>query len=389
MSERNTRISIKVNDVEKKQIEALAEVYDCSQAAAARMLVTNTYDELFGSIHPEALERHDVSIDAIVRGELDPEDVDDALKMDSDGPAQVPAADGGSVARMAAASHSPTITPQELADSGPTLSWSELKDAIDRHWGPELEIHPDRVEPETLKNNRDLVSKILSGILRSESDVVVDMLIEDRIREYLTHQVTRHDTEAGLEYKIDQYKPLILERLEAHPGTRTESYYASPGAVERDLPTFVENTLESLHENQYVLDIESWAEYNKIDELTVGNLEQWLGEVADYRQDLIDLKQVRKDPMFIDMLMNSDEIDYPEEAYNDPIHWLKNATQGWKDEYTDVDPYARYAAVHTIRDVDDGLLEKDVDTSAEALEAFDGGDAPIAKQLALVRKAVL
>ncbi|MFC6720881.1 hypothetical protein ACFQHN_25590 [Natrialbaceae archaeon GCM10025896] len=93
---RDVQVSTAMNQVEKGELEKLADVYDCSQSAVVRHLVDERYNELFGEIHPDALDRHDVDEDALVLGEVDPDDVDDSLKMDGDGPAQVPAADGES-----------------------------------------------------------------------------------------------------------------------------------------------------------------------------------------------------------------------------------------------------------------------------------------------------
>lgn len=387
---RDTKLTIQVSDLEKKQVEVIAETYDCSQAAAGRMLFSNAYTDLFGEIHPEALERHDVDLDALVRGEIEPDEIDDDLKMDTDRSPKVPAADGGLSVSMSPSSHSPTHTPQDLATSGTALSWDELKTAVDRHWSDELEIHPDRVEPVVLKNNRDVVSKILAGILRSEQDYIVDALIETRIKDYLENQVRRADKEAGLEFKIEQYKPLIIDHLEAHPGTRTESYYASPNAVEQDLPSFVENTLESLQENQHVLDVEDWASEKGIPtrQIKGKEIEMWLEELSGFRHDLLELERVRKDPTFIDVIMGSDDVDYPEDAYDDPIQWLKSVCESWTGQYTEIEPRARYAAVHTVRDSDQELLDENIDRPDEAVSAFEDEDAPDGKQLAEIVKRV-
>lgn len=383
-TQRDTKLSIHVTDLEKKQIEALAEIYDCSQAAAGRMLFTNAYNDIFGQIHPEALERHDVDIDALVRGEIDPDDVDDELKMDSGEAPKVPAADGGMSVTMSPSSHSATQTPNGLAKTGTELSWDELRSVVKSHWNDEFQIHPDRVGTDVLKSSREMSAKILAAILRSEEDVIVDHLIEERIEEYLGHQIDRPEDEydEALQWKMNRYKPLIIDHLEAHPGTRTNLHYASPDAAERDLPAFVENTLESLQENKDVLDYNEWA-----DEDDVLETELWLEALADFRHDLIDLKRLRREPAFIEALMDSD-IDYPDGSYSDPIHWLKSVCESWMDQYTDVDPLARYAAVHTVHETDSELLEGEIDRPAEAISLFNDGKVRDQNQFATIRDAV-
>ena len=379
---RDTKVSIHVSELEKKQIEAVATVYDCSQAAAGRMLFSSAYEDIFGSIHPDALERHDVDVDALVRGDLDPEEVNDELKMDRDGTPKVPSADGGLASAVEPSSHSPTQTPQDLAENGPALSWEELREVVNRHWDDELRIHPGRVGTEVLKQKPEISSKVLAAMLRCEEDVIVDDLIETRIEEYLSHHIDSHDYESALQYRITTYKPKIIEHLEAHPGTRTDLHYASTDAVERDLPNFVTNTLESLQENQDVLDYDKWA-----DEDDLLETELWLEALADFRHDLLDLGRVYKDPTFIQALIDSD-IDYPEESYDDAIQWLKAVCESWLDQYTEVDPLARYAAVHTVHETDPELLETEIDRAAEAISAFNDGEAPAQTQFAKIRGRV-
>jgi len=384
MSQRDTKLSIHVTDLEKKQIEALAEIYDCSQAAAGRMLFTNAYNDIFGNIHPEALERHDINVDALVRGEIGPDEVDDELKMDTDEAPKVPAADGGMSVSVSPSSHSATETPHGLEKAGPQLSWGELREAVKAHWNDEFKIHPDRVGTDVLKSSREMSAKILAAVLRSEEDVIADQLIETRIEEYLGHQIDRPEDEydEALQWKISRYKPLIVDHLEAHPGTRTDLHYASPDAVENDLPRFVTNTLETLQENQHVLDFDEWA-----DEDDLLETELWLEALADFRHDLLDLKRVYKDPAFIQALIDSD-IDYPEDSYKDPIKWLKAVCESWKEQYTEVDRLARYAAVHTVHETDGELLESEIDRPAEAISMFDDGDVPDRNQFATIRDAV-
>ncbi|QCC57279.1 hypothetical protein [Natrinema thermotolerans] len=391
MSEtRDNKFTLKLTDLEKQKLEKLAKAYDCNQSALLRQYINGGWDSLFGETHPESFDRHDMEMGDLLSGEIEPGDVDDELQMDGESPPQIPAADGGAGAAVSPGSHTPTQTPQDLAQAGPALSWDELKAAVDEHWGPELEIHPDRVEPETLKNNQNVTPKLLAGIIRSEEDVVAEVLIEQRIEDYLGHKVTRADYEAGLAYKIGQYKPLIIDYLEAHPGTRTDLHYASPDAAEEDLPSFVTNTLESLQENQHVLDITEWAAENDLLEHQIQGkeIELWLENVTAFRHDLLDLKRVYKDPAFIEMLIDSD-IDYPEDSYQDPVKWLKAVCESWLEQYAEVDPRARYAAVHTVRETDGELLSPEIDEPAEAMSAFDSGETPAPVQFAKIRDAVL
>ncbi|WP_337653189.1 hypothetical protein [Halomontanus rarus] len=385
---RDTKLTIKVNDVEKKQVEALAEIYDCSQAAAGRMLFTSHYSDVFGEIHPEALERHDVDVGAIIRGEIDPDELDDDLKMDSNGPAKVPAADGGLSTSLSPSSHSPTYTPQDLATSGTALSWEELKSAVDRHWSDELKIHPDRVAPETLKNNQKVTGKILAGIVRSESDVASDPLLEQKIEEYLGHQIRRADYESGLRYKIDQYKPVIRQHFASHPDEDHGSQYTTPSTKDEEVPRLFELTVRELKENIHKVDFDAWWKTNSVGEdATIGDIEKWTEDLADYRSTLETLSAIVSRDEFSSALRDSD-LEYPDE-YNDVIHYASSVLNKRLRSYASADPFARYVAAKNVLELDDDEL-RDEDLDSKAVVKFETGDGMGANgQLAHVAKNVL
>ncbi|ELY68858.1 hypothetical protein [Natrinema versiforme] len=363
---RDTKQTTKLNDTEKSKLEKLAEAHDCNQSALMRQWIEESWEENFGDVHPDAFDRHDMDIGAIVSGEVDPGEVEDKFKMDGEQTPSVPAADGGLGAAVSPASHTPTQTPTGLAKAGPALSWDELKEAVERHWDPDegdedgeestvgFEIHPDRVEPESLKNNHEVCAKIITGILRHEQDVIAGPLIEQRIEDYLGHKVTRADYESGLEYKINQYKPQIIGHLEDHPNITVETYYASEQTLKDQLPSYVEDLIDELHSNT-APDLETWLEETR--NLEVGRMEfedydDWLEALRQYRVAIAKLSGVLAHGQFGDIL--EEKLDYPEEHYDDAASYLVSVMRGAKDDYTNASEHARYVVINEYADLDDG-----------------------------------
>lgn len=386
---RDNKFTIKLSDVEKQVVEKLSDAYDCSQSAAARMLFSTHYQELFGEIHPEAFDRHDMDMAEILRGEIDPDEVDDELKMTGESTPQVPAADGGLGASVTPASHTPTQTPTDLEKAGPALSWDELKDAVDSHWGEEFEIHPDRVEPERLKNSHDVCAKIIAAVLRHEQDVIAGPLIEQRIEDYLGHKVTRADYDSGLEYKIDQYKPQIVEHLQDHPNITVETYYATPETVENELPRYVENLIDELHSN-CATDVETWASRNRnmeVEQMGFEDYDDWLEALKEYRMSIEKLSGVLQNGQFGDAL--KENLDFPDEHYDDAPAYLASVLAGMKDTYRRAPEHARYVVSTEYADLDGGRL--DIDETDKASLDFapyenDDGRMPLEERFTLIAK---
>ena len=371
-----TNVTIQVNDRQKKQVERVAQAYDCSQSGAGRLLFEQAYNDLFGSIHPDALDRHDVDFDALVSGELEPDAIDDDLKMDSDGPAKIPTADGGTMARVQPTSYTPTYTPQDLATSGTELTWDELKDAISRHWSDTLAIHADRVRPSAqvettadgsyshdeyaLKANQRIVTKILVGMLRSEGDVVTETDIERVIMQYTDHQITRskQNYKAGKQYKKDTYKPLITDYFVAHPDPLKDEYYTSEAAAEELFRKEVKETIASLVEKTWVLDPKEHAQRETINPKK--DASQWVADLAEFRQGLGFLHAITSEETWSKRL----------EEMDDPVGDLFNAQVAAGKTYNElirqyvrVNPWARFAAAHAVLEIEDeNVLTDEVST---------------------------
>lgn len=383
-----TNVTIQVNDLQKKKVEQVAAAYDCSQSAAGRLLFEQAYNELFGTIHPDALERHDVDTDALVSGDLEPEAIDDDLKLEGDEPASVPTTDGGTTQRVQPSSYTPTYTPQDLACSGPALEWDELKDAVDSHWGPELSIHPDRVDKDanTLRANVAVSAKIIAALIRAEHDEVSEQFVDAKILEYTEHQIRRADTEAGREYKTEQYRPYVLEQFIDHPDPTSDTYYTSPCAMERTLASEVADAIDQLEETQFVLDPQAHVQQTgtKVKE----DPTEWLADLAAYRETLGLLHAVRNDERALDMLRDQEDELFPD-APNAMVG-LREAFVPALEAYTTVNEYARFVVAHTILELEIG---EGMDAEIEAgeivtpdtphdplLDFVEGPDEPVRRQ---------
>ncbi|WP_276257161.1 hypothetical protein [Halomontanus rarus] len=368
---RDTSVTVQVNDLEKRKFETLAEAYDSSQAGVGRHLVDRAYHELFGDLHPKALERHDIDINALVRGEISIDELPDDCKMGGDGPAKIPATDGGASANFKPSSYSATHSPAELAQSGPQLSWDKLKDAVDRHWSDELEIHPDRVfegdddRDGVLKQRPKYAARILAAILRSKGDVVTQGEIDLTILKYTDHQIDRAPDEykAGKEYKKEKYGGLITRYFVPHPDPLEEKYYTSEAAMEELLPKEIEETISELvEEQQFVLDPFKHGKEVKINPRE--DPTQWLEDLASFRRKLGVLHAVREDSEFRDILREVDD-----KVFDEYPHLMVAVSKTFTDvvhEYATVNEFARYTVADTLLDVDeDRLLE---------YEDYDSGD---------------
>jgi len=64
-----------------------------------------------------------------------------------------------------------TLGPAELQQSGPELTWSQLRKSVkdDTHWNEDLVIHPDRVPTDELKSSHKYTPRIIAGILRHKA----------------------------------------------------------------------------------------------------------------------------------------------------------------------------------------------------------------------------
>lgn len=384
-----TNVSVQADSEEKELIEAVSyDMLDCSQSAGLKHVAKEFYSRVAGDIHPRAIRDGAVDVSALMAGEIEPEDVDEKYRTGGDGPAQVPQADGGAVQPAAAPSYTPTYSPQDLATSGVALSWDELKDAVDQHWSDELQIHPDRVKPEVLKNNQKVTAKILAAVIRHEADAVSDTLIEQKIEDYLGGQVRRADYESGLRYKINQYEPLIREHFASHPNEDDGRQYTTESARKDGIPHLVSLTERSLNDNIAAVDFDTWRKSNvEGGDATVGDVVNWIEDLAEFRSDLETLSAIVTERPFQQALQASD-LEHSEE-YEDPMHYVSSVLKKRLKSYESADPFARYVAVKEILELEDDDL-RDEDLDSKAVVKFETGDqTPKSGQLATVTKRVV
>ncbi|WP_440767481.1 hypothetical protein [Natronorubrum sp. DTA7] len=388
----STKVSVGTDPLEKQIIEALCyEFLDTSQSAGLKHAAFQAYFENAGNIHPGAIlsdELEEISADAILAGEIAADDLPDEYTLEGETDAfDLDDQDN----RGRANSYTPTFTPDDLANEGRSLTWSELKDAVDRHWGPDLEIHPDRVKAERLKRNRKFNAKVIAGVLRSQVDVVPHALIDDRIEEYLGHQIERADYDDGLRYKISKHKDLVIDHLEAHPNVTIESYYASQDALETELPSYFDQVLEDLEES-YAPTPEAWRKRNLVMEGSLTNefepMDDWLTALAEFRKNLAKL------PAFIGhgkyMPVLEDHIEYDEEQFEDVGRYIHHVFERMKGIYASAPEHARYVVWNEYIDYD-GAAELSFDQTTQSVLDFkpyenDDGRMPLEDRFKVVAK---
>lgn len=372
---RNTSVTITLNEYEKRMFETMAEVYDSSQAGVGRMWLKQDYQRYFGSIHPDALERHDIDMDALVRGVISPEEIDEQYKVDMGDMPAIPATDGGATAAMQPASYSPTHTKQDLASSGPELTWSELKEAVEANWDDEdeqlLEIHPDRVRASAdveftddgryseddyaLKAKQDVLEKILVGLLRT-NDEVSEKQIEATILQYTDHQISRSDHEAGKRYKIQTYKDDITDHFIAHPDPLEDTYYTSEEVAKRRFAKEVEETIADLVDKTWVLDPKEHVKRTGVP--VKEDATQWLEDLAEFRQGLGFLQAITTDGTWSERLS---ELDDPLGEWPNADVAARKTYNELLAKYVHVNEWARFAVADAVLELaNDDVLEDDI-----------------------------
>lgn len=368
-----TNVSVQADTTEKEMIEALSyDILDCSQSAGLKHAAEKLYRENAGNIHPRAIRDGAVDVAALLRGEIDPEDVDEKYRMDGDGPAQVPVSDGGVAAPARPSSYTPTHTPQDLATAGTELTYDELTDAIGQHWSDDLEIHPDRVRASedvdviageydhdeyALRASQTSVAKILTGILRSKGAKVPAEVVEDTILTYTAHQINRADTDAGRRYKVETYTKVLVEKLGLivpHPDPLEDVYYTSEAAAKNLFRDEVVETVQELVDEAWLLDPTEHAQREKINPKE--DAAQWVADLAAFRQKLGFLHAVRESDRWAEWLADLDN-DLFDEFPRPQIAVGKTFTE-MLNQYLRVNQWARFAAANAVLQVDDeSLLE--------------------------------
>ncbi|MFC6720880.1 hypothetical protein ACFQHN_25585 [Natrialbaceae archaeon GCM10025896] len=232
-----------------------------------------------------------------------------------------------------------------------------------------------------------MTAKILAGVIRSETDAVSSPLIEKYIEEYLSHQIRRADYESGLQYKINQYEPLIRQHFVTHPNEDEGRQYTTPDALENELPRLVRLTIADLEENIAAVNFDTWRKTN-VDgtTVTIQDIRNWVEDLAEFRSNIATLSAVTNNEELRDVLMGSD-LEYGDDYY-DPAHYVSSVTRDRLQSYGSADTFARYVASHTFLDLDDDrILEQD--RPSVAVTKFETGDtATEREQLEAVAKKV-
>ena len=298
-------LSVRVDTERKAKLEALAHDYgDCSQSAVIRQYIEEQYHHVFGELDPEALASGHITDEQkrqIING-ASPEDVvDEAFLLtpeDEDIQNSPVDTDGGAIPTPN--SYSMTLGPAELRQSGPELTWTQLRKSVseDGHWGDDLVIHPDRVPSDELKSSHKYTPRIIAGILRHKAtdyDLVPDSTITDTIDEYLCSLHDRLNEHAGRQYIHDTYRPLIEAHLYASPSPDSKAYFTTESAQIDAAEAILQRRLEVpeyVDTPEDVLNVERWHRCLNIGGKTDESIDRWLDDVAGLMESVAALKSV-------------------------------------------------------------------------------------------------
>lgn len=286
---------------EKAMLEVLAdEVYGSSQSSVVRTLVRETFHAHFGDVDPDALLTRAVDPDALLDGDLSADDLDADHRLDSETEAETTAvaSDGGAV--RSPESYQATLSPTELARSGPELSWDELSEVVadpedGGRWSDTLKIHPDRVPEDGLKQNRRVTTRILTGICRSESlsgilkqNSTKDTGLNGILETYVAGMHNRLDSTAGKNYFVETYRDLLEENyLYPIPKTEKDAYYVSEARAQEGLQTIIEDSVTEIEaEFDDTFDRDRWNATHEVERGRDAR-RAWQNAVADYLREVI------------------------------------------------------------------------------------------------------
>lgn len=220
----------------KQQLKVLAaDKYECSQSAAIQEIIQAEYHQTYGDLDTQTIQEDridDETLEAVKTGEVDPAELDDAVRSNGGETQRVAASDGG--VEPHPESYHPTVGPDELQEPGRELTWDELKDAVaDERWSEDLVIHPERVPDDELRQRHKPTSRVLAAIARAwnATDMVSGDDLDDIIERYLSHQHDRFDHEEGMAYLNETYRPKITAHLWASPKVDSEIYYTTKRRV--------------------------------------------------------------------------------------------------------------------------------------------------------------
>src|SRR6056297_161716 len=228
-------LSVRLDGEESLKLKALAYDYgSCSQSAVIREYIAEHYDQVFGDLDPDAVDRGAIPDDQlrqIINGADARNVVDEEYLVDTDSEADtddVAASDGGVM--VSPGSYSMTLGPVELAQSGPELTWDKLRGVVadDGHWSDDLVIHPDRVPSEELKSSHKYTPRVIVAMLRhkaSAHDFIAGWAVDETIDEYLLGLQDRHDEDEGRRYIHTTYRPKIVEHLYETPSPTGDGYF--------------------------------------------------------------------------------------------------------------------------------------------------------------------
>jgi len=324
--DRSEVIKVYVTPEEKQQIDTLAaEHFESSQSAAMRQLGLDTYHQLYGDISSRAIQERRVdeeTLAAVKVGDLATDTLDEALRYTGDDIPSMPTADGGATPHPS--SYSATLTRHELAQAGTQLTWEDLKDAVsDERWDDDLAIHPDRVRPETLKQNQKYSARVVAAVARH--DAADGVLPGARLRElvdgYLLHLQDRADEEEGRRYIHETYTPLITQHF--YEGPRAKRVYYTDEGARPDPVNVANHTLDDKVRTAEILDRTTFQKDEDHEDMKAA-LESWREDLGDWLTEVATLRKLSRDP---DVDLNG--VDYPQTGeYNDAQHFLTSVWRG-------------------------------------------------------------
>lgn len=376
MTTNNKRsITARLNPTRKAKLEAMAGIYyQGAQADVIRRWIDEQFNIIFGDLDPTALldgrvdetdarqVMKDVDVDADER--IDAAGIDDDLRMDEDDQVAAVAQDGGTL------THQPErfetmLGPQELQQSGPALEWDELREIVadDGHWSETLEIHPDRVQPGTLKSNHKLTPRVIAAMARSiggggyvEYDDVVEL-----VDEQLSHLHNRRVSKDGKQYIRNTYLPLVAEELIQHPNPTIDTLITESDTLRFLVGNNVSEPLGTFFDNETMLSKTRFA--NKLGENrpTKKTTERWKDELGDWLEEVATLQRFHFNYNLEELESEAEEagepFDYPE-SYDSVRRFIASLTSSLIDEFDEEVPdKTKKQILHKGTHTDDAVAE--------------------------------
>ncbi|MWG36200.1 hypothetical protein [Halomarina oriensis] len=290
-----------MTDAQRDRADALAHVHGTTRSALTRHFYDSTYTETFGLIDPtfvrDDLLPADV-LDGLLAGDLDWQDVDETFYITDATYVETDLDELATPSTPTPEFHR-TVGSADLARPGLTLEWDDLKTIVENHDFDDpttaaLEIHPDRVEPGTLKRRKKTSGQALAAMARVAADdgVVTRGELIDLVLKQLSPGNERHDEVAGKDYLVKEWVPVVGDYLYESPDG--SEFFTTFTALNAHINDAVEYGLEQAtvdDDTMTLLSVGDWLEAIDWSGSRAEGEQQWEKQVAQWLDDVVEFYQ--------------------------------------------------------------------------------------------------